>query len=285
MKLCRFDDDRLGLVTGDQIVDVTVAIECLPPVKWPYAFSDPLIANWTALRPAIEKAASSGCTIPVSSAVLRSPIANPSKVVGIARNRKNLETEQLNFSPTMNRRTDGDPIDMFIKASSAVAGAGDGVRLRFSERRTDPEVELTVVIGRTAVDIPKEQAMEHIFGYCIGLDMTAREGKENISTRKSFDTYALLGPWIVTKDEVPDPGNLGSVLLVNGKQAQSGNTRDLAFDVPTVVSALSKYFTLYPGDVIMMGTPVGFEPVVDGDIMDIEFERIGRMTVKVIAHS
>jgi 2-keto-4-pentenoate hydratase/2-oxohepta-3-ene-1,7-dioic acid hydratase in catechol pathway len=169
---------------------------------------------------------------------------------------------------------------MFIKAPSALAGPSDGVTLRFPDRRNDPEAELTVVIGKTGNKIDRAAALDHVFGYCIGLDLTLR-GPEYPSIRKSIDSYALLGPWIVTRDELPDPDNVSTSLVINGREVQHANTRDLAFDVRTLIAHASNYFTLYPGDAIMVGTPAGFAPIQSGDLIEAEFSSIGRMEVRV----
>jgi 2,4-didehydro-3-deoxy-L-rhamnonate hydrolase len=283
LKICRFDDDRLGLVEGDEIVDVSAALAALPPQGWPLPMGDPLIAGWAALRGAVAEAARSGPRRRLDEVRLLCPLNNPTKIVGIARNRKNLAAESLNFEVSNGMRTDSDPIDMFIKAPSAISGPADGVALRFPDARNDPEVELTVIIGERCADVAREDALDVVFGYTIGLDMTLRVPKGSISSRKSLDTFAPLGPWIVTADEIPDPDALSSSLTINGKAAQTANTRDLAFDVRTLIAHVSGYYTLHPGDAIMVGTPVGFEPVHDGDVMVAEFERIGSMTVAVRA--
>ena len=284
MKICRFDDDRLGLVEGDEVVDVSAALAVLPAVRWPMPAGDALIANWATVRPAVEEAAGTGARRALAEVRLLSPIANPGKIIGIARNRRNLDSETLGPGVAYGKgRSDSDPIHMFIKANSALVGPSEGVALRFTERRNDPEAEFTVIIGRTGTDIAVADALDHVAGYCIGLDMTLR-GPESASSRKSIDGYAVLGPWMVTADEIPDPDNVATGLTINGRRLQSSNTRDLAFGIPQLIAHASSFYTLHPGDVIMAGTPVGFEPVAPGDILVAEFEGIGRMEVHVRAH-
>lgn len=281
MRICRFDDDRLGLVEGDEVVDVSAALAVLPEVRWPYPLGDPLITHWGALQPAIADAAATGPRRAVDAVRLRSPLTNPSKIIGIARNRRNLAQETVDPGVAHGpARGDGDPIEMFIKATSAIAGPSDGVRLRFPERRNDPEAELTVIIGRPGSGIAREAALDHVFGYCIGIDMTLR-GPESMSSRKSIDDYAMLGPWIATRDEVPDPDAVATRLTVNGAVVQEANTRDLAFDVRSLVAHASTFFTLHPGDAIMVGTPAGFTQVHGGDMMEAEFSHIGRMRIAI----
>jgi 2,4-diketo-3-deoxy-L-fuconate hydrolase len=283
MKICRFNGDRLGLVEGDEIVDVTAALDDMPAMRWPAPMGDPLIAHWTKIAPGIVRAVRSGARVKVADAKLLCPLTTPSKVIGIARNRKNLAAETLNFELAANNRTDDDPIEMFIKAPSALSGPADGVTLRFPDGRNDPEVELTVIIGKRCVDVSYDDALDAVFGYTIGLDMTLR-GKGSASSRKSLDSFAPLGPWIVTADEIADPDNLSSSLAINGEMVQQANTRELAFDVRSLISNASRWYTLHPGDAIMVGTPVGFQGVHDGDLMVADFESIGAMTVAVKAH-
>jgi len=284
VKICRFDDDRLGLVEGDAVVDVSGALSVLPTVRWPYPPGDAVVANWETLAPEIVRIAGSAAHRPLASVGLRSPVANPTKIIGIARNRKNLDTETadpgIGFAKS---RRDGDPIHMFIKANSALAGPSDGVALRFAGRRVDPEAELAIVIGQTGTDIREADAMDHVFGYSIGLDMSMR-GPEPASARKSIDSYAVVGPWIVTADEVPDPDAIATTLYVDGEILQEANTNQLAFGVRALVAHASSYFTLYPGDVIMAGTAAAFAPVQPGAVMVADFEGIGRMQVAVRAH-
>ncbi len=139
-----------------------------------------------------------------------------------------------------------------------------------------------VLIGRQGRDIAAERALDHVVGYAIGLDMTVR-GPEDRSLRKSIDSYAVLGPWLVTADEIADPGTLDLELRVNGELRQRSNTRHLIFDVPKLIAYASAAYTLYPGDLIMTGTPEGVGPVVAGDVIEAEIEGIGAMTVAVRA--
>jgi 2,4-diketo-3-deoxy-L-fuconate hydrolase len=281
MKICRFNQDSLGIVEGDTILDVTPALDAIPALRWPAPMGDGLISHWDAVSARIAEIRHAAPRLPLAAAALMSPVANPSKIIGIARNRRRLaeETNDLGGNAE-NARQDGDGIQMFIKATSALAGPSEGVTLRFPERRTDPEAELTIVIGKAGSNVSEAQAIDHIFGYCIGLDMTLR-GKESPSSRKSIDSYAILGPWIVTRDEIADPDALDTELAINDRLIQRANTRDLAFNIREIVAHASAFYTLHPGDVIMVGTPVGFEQVRPGDTMAATFQGIGRMDVAV----
>ena len=169
---------------------------------------------------------------------------------------------------------------MFLKSASGLVGPSEGVSLPAVDRRMDHEVELAVVIGKRGFQIQRSKARGHIAGYSIGLDMTIR-GAEDRSWRKSFDSFAVLGPWFVTADEIPDPNTLDFWLKVNGEVRQSSNTRALIFDVDRLIEYASEAYTLHPGDVIMTGTPEGVGPVVPGDVMDCYIEGIGHMSVPV----
>jgi 2-keto-4-pentenoate hydratase/2-oxohepta-3-ene-1,7-dioic acid hydratase in catechol pathway len=284
LRICRFDEDRLGVVLDDAVADVSEVLETLPSSRWVHAQGDAVIANWSTLGPAIERLMPRAKRKALCDIRLKSPVATPSKIIGIARNRRNLEAETLDVPLQGQTRHDGDPIHMFIKAASALAGQSDGVELRFPDRRTDPEAELTIVIGRTGADISLDDALSYVFGYTIGLDMTLR-GNESPSSRKSLDTYALVGPWIATQDEIPDPDKVTSMLSINGRIVQQASTADFAFDVRSIIAHASSYYTLYPGDLIMAGTPAQFEQVRPGDIIVTTFAGLGTMEVAIRSHS
>ena len=284
MKICRFDFDRLGVVDGDVVIDVTAALDAMPALRWPLPQGDPLIQHWPLLKARIDACMGGAERIALADVALKSPITSPSKIIGIARNRRCLADEKIDLGVVSGAaRQDDDPIQMFIKAPSAIAGPSDGVALRFPDRRSDPEAELSIIIGKAGSDISQDDAMDHVFGYCIGFDMTLR-GKESPSSRKSIDTYAVLGPWIVTPDELGDPDAVDTRLEVNGEVIQRSNTRELAFNMREIIAHASTFYTLLPGDVIMVGTPVGFAPVRVGDTVVADFSGIGRMEVLMRAH-
>jgi 2-keto-4-pentenoate hydratase/2-oxohepta-3-ene-1,7-dioic acid hydratase in catechol pathway len=148
------------------------------------------------------------------------------------------------------------------------------------ERRTDHEGEIAVVIGRQARDVTPEDAMGCVAAYCLALDMTVR-GSEDRSFRKSCDSYAVLGPWLVTEDEVTDPAALPIALSVNGVTRQSSTTASLIRTIPELIAMASRFYTLFPGDVIMTGTPEGVAPVTAGDVITVDGGPLGTMTVQV----
>ncbi len=171
-------------------------------------------------------------------------------------------------------------LGVFLKAPSSVIGPGGTVLLPYQDVRTDHEGELAAVIGRHGRHVRVQDALGHVFGYTCALDMTVRS-TEDRSVRKSFDTFTSLGPAVATVDEVGDPGALWLECRVNGVLRQRASTADLIFGVPELIACASSVMTLWPGDVILTGTPAGVGPVVDGDVFEIEIERLGRLEVHV----
>ena len=282
MKICRFDDNRLGLVADDGIRDVSAALGKLPAVTYPFPRHDALIAHLAELRPELERLAKSAKTIPLDRVKLLSPVANPGKIIAAPVNYKKHLEEALADKGIHhgNLVQEIHKAGMFLKATSALVGAGEGVKLVHTDRRNDHEVELAVIIGKRAKNVAAADALGYVGGYAIGLDMTIR-GPEERSLRKSPDSYAVLGPWLVTADEVRDPGNLSLKLTVNGETRQDAHTSDLILSVAQLIEWGSAFYTLHPGDVILTGTPQGVGPVRPGDVMVATIERIGSMQVNV----
>ncbi len=282
MRICRFDDNRLGLVEGDEVVDVSSALDQLPAVRWPYPPGDLLIRHLEELWPHLEAAAKTGERLKISDVTLRSPVANPGKILAAPVNYAK-HIEEARADPGINFGSDVKAIDhygIFLKATSALVGAGEGVVAGSADRRTDHEIELALVIGKGGRNISEAEAFDHIAGYAIALDMTIR-GTEDRSYRKSLDTFAVLGPWMVTADEFGDPAQVDFELRIDGEIRQKSNTRHLIFDVPKLIAYSSQAFTLEPGDIIMTGTPEGVAPVKPGDVMDCSIDGIGTMQVGV----
>ncbi|TAK80638.1 MAG: FAA hydrolase family protein [Betaproteobacteria bacterium] len=282
MKICRYDDNRIGVVDGDAIRDVTSIASELGTFAYPLPKYDPFIANLGKLKSRMESAARSAAGVPLDRVKLLSPVANPGKIIAAPVNytrhlQEALADKGIHHGNLINEI---HKAGMFLKAASAVVGAGEGVKLVHTDRRNDHEVELALVIGRTAKNVSAAQAPEHVAGYCIGLDMTIR-GPEERSLRKSPDSYCVLGPWMVTADELGDPGFLRLTITVNGEPRQDANTSDLILGVAELVAWASSFYTLHPGDVLLTGTPQGVGPVKPGDVMVAAIERIGSMTIHV----
>ena len=182
---------------------------------------------------------------------------------------------------------------LFFKANSAIVGPYDDVVMPRGSEKTDWEVELGVVIGKEAKYVTKENALDHVAGYCIVNDVSERHFQANLTGQwtkgKSCDTFGPTGPWLVTRDEVEDPQKLDMALDVNGKRMQTGTTATMIFTVAEIIEHLSQLFTLHPGDVITTGTPPGVglgikpDPVFlkKGDVMDLTIQGLGHQRQKV----
>jgi 2-keto-4-pentenoate hydratase/2-oxohepta-3-ene-1,7-dioic acid hydratase in catechol pathway len=282
MRLCRFDDDRLGLVKGDEVLDVSEAIGVIPETRWPAPPGDALIAHLDAVCAEVAKLEGSAKARPIKDVTLKSPVANPTKVIGAPVNyAKHIAESQADPQIAPGQKILGiEDYGPFLKANSSLVGPGEGVALRFTDRRNDHEGELGVVISKSCVDIPLDKAGDYIAGYALALDMTVR-GNEDRSVRKSLDTYSVLGPWLVTKDEIADPNNLDLKLWVDDEVRQDSNTSYLIFNVEKLIAWCSSFYTLHPGDIIMTGTPEGVGPVKAGNTITLEIEQVGRMEVAV----
>lgn len=282
MRFCRFDDNRLGVVTDSMVHDVTEVLADLPSLSWPVPPGDHFFNHFDRLRPRMEDLAARVPGRPVDSVRLLSPVGNPGKIVAAPVNYslhldESRADTQINFGQQIKTIHE---YGVFLKAPSSVIGAGQAVVVDWNDRRTDHEIELALVIGRQGFRIAEEEALDHVAGYMIGLDMTIR-GTEDRSYRKSLDTFTVLGPHVVTADELGDPAGLGFDIRVNGELRQASNTDLLILNVRQLIAYASKAYTLYPGDVIMTGTPEGVAPVKPGDVMQARIDRIGAMTVRV----
>lgn len=270
MRLCRFDQGRLGVVRGTQVHDVTGALDGLPAAEG--ASGDTVITHLDVLRDRIESLWAMAPRLDLDRVQLRSPIANPPRVIAVRSNYSGVERAAAGA-------TAAAP-DLFLKAATSVAGPADGIELRLPGRRTDHEVELAVVIGRQVDRVRAGEALDCVAGYCIAIDFTLR-GEEDRGLRKSLDGYTMLGPWLTTPDEAGNVADLAISLQVNGVTRQAGNTRDMVFDVSAIVAHACRYFPLRPGDVILTGTPPGAGPVATGDTLRCAISTLGEMRVLV----
>ena len=288
MKLCRFDEDRLGVVVGDTIHDITnIQTEIRKGARYDMR-GDAVIAALPEWRERMETAAESAPTIRVSDVALLPPIARPSKTMAAPVNYA-AHVAEMKAQPHVTGEDKGPSRPpgiqnqgIFLKSNSAVVGPAEGVAIRFPDRRNDHEVEFVIVIGKQGSRIKKEDALDYIAGYTLGLDMTVR-GVEDRSFRKSCDGYAPLGPWMVTADEIPDPNNVPFTVHLNGNLQQDAHTKDMIFDVQRLIEFASEFYTIYPGDVLFTGSPPGVSEVQPGDVMHCACDIIGEMDVTVRA--
>jgi 2-keto-4-pentenoate hydratase/2-oxohepta-3-ene-1,7-dioic acid hydratase in catechol pathway len=286
MRLCRFDENRLGVVDGDVVRDVTAALDVLPQVRYPLPAADPLLANLPEVLARARTIAAGAPAIPLAGRRLLSPVANPGKLVAAPVNYQT-HLDEVRGDKALHHNTAAHTVTiqtagLFLKANSSLVGPGEGVVIRKPDRRTDHEVELAVVIGTTASHVMAADALRYVAGYTIGLDITIR-GTEDRSFRKSVDTHSVLGPWLVTADEISNPGTLDLEIAVNGEQRQKSNTSRLILGVPELIELASSFYTLHPGDVIFTGTPEGVSPIEAGDEIVATIEQIGTMRVHVRA--
>ena len=274
MKLVSFDDNRVGVVVGDSVVDLSDLVGA-GKGQWPPVAMTQLIAEFARLRPLIEAAAQTWPSRPLSKVRLATPIPWPSKIIAYPVNYHEHGVE-------MGREYRANTQGFFLKPPSSLSGPNDPIVLPMSaERRIDHECELGIVIGKTGRDVPREGWRDYVFGYTLLIDAVIR-GKEERVARKAFDSFCPVGPWIVTADEVGEPDNLRGRLWVNDEIRQDANTKDLVLDVPGMIEMAASVMTLYPGDIIAAGTPAGVGPIRDGDVVRIEFERIGSRSLNVV---
>ncbi|ATE58640.1 fumarylacetoacetate hydrolase family protein [Thauera sinica] len=279
MKLVRFGEagrERPGLVDAGGVVRDLSAL--LPELDGA-ALAPASLARLRALDPA---------TLPAVASATRlgPPLAGVGKIVGIGLNYADHAREagvDLPAEPTV-----------FLKAASAITGPDDPVVLPPGSQKTDWEVELAVVIGTVARRVSEADAPGHVAGYCIGLDISERywqlERGGQWTKGKSFDSFAPIGPWILTADELPAPRGLPMSLSVNGARMQHGDTGDMAFGVARLVSYVSGFMSLLPGDLIFTGTPAGVglglvppRYLRAGDRVEASIDGLGRQRHEVVA--
>lgn len=239
----------------------------------PGAFID-AIARWDELRPGLGSGqADEGIEFEASQ--LGPPVPRPGKILGAPVN-------YLDHRDEMKVEHTVAGLGFFLKSPSSITGPSGSVRLPFPGRRTDQEAELGVVIGRTAERVSRERALDHVFGYTCLVDVTVR-GTEERSTRKSFAGFTPIGPWITTADEIPDPTDLRLRGWVNGELRQDTSTSRMVYGVAELIEFMSTVVPLEPGDVIATGTPAGVGPVVGGDVISVDLDRVGTLEVPVLA--
>jgi 2-keto-4-pentenoate hydratase/2-oxohepta-3-ene-1,7-dioic acid hydratase in catechol pathway len=274
MKLAYFDDFKLGVVKGDGVVDVSSVVQDIPHTG-PGDLMSGLIARFDDYRGKLEAAAKAGTAVPLSSVRIRPPLPKPGNIDCMAVNY--MEDGTLKEKPLRNG---------FHKASSAIIGHGDTMVLPdIPATIFEGEAELALVIGKRADNVSAANAMAHIFGYLNFIDGSARglPPDRNVFFQvKSRKTFAPIGPFLVTADEIPDPQNLPVKLWVNGVVMQDFNTNDMAHKIPEVIEFLSSIHPLEPGDLVATGTNHrGLNAFMDGDVVELEVQGLGRLKINV----
>ena len=274
MKILFFDDFKLGIVKGDNVVDVTSVVQDIPHTG-PHNLISGLIERFDAYRGKLEAAVAKGTGVPLKSVRIRPPLPRP----------HNIDCMAVNYMED-GTRAEPAPINAFHKSPSGVIGNGDTMVLPdIPATIFEGEAELAIVIGKRASNVKAADAMQHIFGYVNFIDGSARglpPAGNTFYQMKSRETFAPMGPYIVTADEVKDPHNLKVQLWVNGVIKQNFNTDDMAHKIPRCIEWVSSIHTLEPGDVLATGTNHrGLNAFMDGDTVELECEGMGRLTIKV----
>jgi 2-keto-4-pentenoate hydratase/2-oxohepta-3-ene-1,7-dioic acid hydratase in catechol pathway len=274
VKLLFFDEFKLGVLRGDEVVDVSAVTRDIPSVG-PHDVINGLIARFGEYRGRLADAARQGRGIPVGQVRIRPPLPRPTTIVCMAVNYMEDGT-----------RTEPAPINAFLKSPSAVIGHFDTMVLPDVPATIfEGEAEVAVVIGTRASGVRAAEAMDHVFGYVNFIDGSARGLPPSGNTfyqMKSRDTFAPMGPYLVTADEVPDPHNLAVRLWVNGAVKQDFNTSDMAHRIPRCIEWVSSIHALEPGDVLATGTNHrGLSAFQEGDLIELETEGLGRLRVLV----
>ena len=274
MKLLYFNDFRLGVLSGDNVVDVTPVVQNIPHTG-PGNLIIGVIERWAELRGPLERAAGAGGGVPVSQVKIRPPLPKP----------VNVDCMAVNYMEDGTRKEPA-PINAFHKSPGCIVGHGDTVILPdIALSIFEGEAELAVVIGKRAKHVPAARAMEHVFGYVNFIDGSARDATtlgNSFYQVKSRDTFAPIGPYLVTADEIRDPHKLQVRLWVNGVLKQSYNTDDMANKIPRCIEWISGIHDLEPGDVLATGTNHrGLSALQNGDTVELEVDGMGRLTVKI----
>jgi 2-keto-4-pentenoate hydratase/2-oxohepta-3-ene-1,7-dioic acid hydratase in catechol pathway len=274
MRIGFFEDYKLGVILGETIVDVSSAAADIPSLG-PHDLINGLISRYEAYRPRLEEAASRGKAIPLASVRLRAPLPRPI----------NIDCMAVNYMEDGTRK-DPAPINAFHKSPSAIIGPEETMVLPDAPASVfEGEAELGVVIGKRAKNVRAAEAMEYVFGYLNFIDGSARglPPPNNVFFQmKSRDTFAPIGPYIVTKDEIKDPHNLQVRLWNNGVLRQNFNTSDMAHKIPRCIEWVSALHTLMPGDILASGTNHrGLHAFQDGDRIELEIDYLGKLTFHV----
>jgi 2-keto-4-pentenoate hydratase/2-oxohepta-3-ene-1,7-dioic acid hydratase in catechol pathway len=274
MRIAAFDDARVGVVANEEtVVDVTDLLQQFEPLG-PEDLLPDLITHFEELRPELERRVAEGGGKPLAGVRLHSPLTRPSKIICLMGNYREGTDRPLQI------------LDLFFKSPEGISGPGDTVVL--PPHQADifhHEAEIAAVIGRESKDLSDADAMDAVFGYVVYNDVSARGlGRSGINSflGKSFDTFAAFGPWIVTKDEIPDPQVLQVTVDVNGERRQDYSTSDMERPVRDLLTYISSVTTLHPGDVICCGTNhQGLGSMQDGDEVVTAVSGIGSFTIYV----
>lgn len=286
MKLLSFDDFQIGVLRDDGIVNVTSVLPDIPRPLQCYRMNL-FIEEWDTIKPEVERLAKVGLAVPVDSVRLLAPVPAPRKVYAAPANyhahRAEMAAGAAGTEAAAGQHHSGE-FGMFLKSPSSVVGPQDTILRPYEDRLIHHESELVLVMGKHGSAIPLADSLDYVFGYTCGLDITVR-GPEDRSKRKSFDTFSPTGPYIITADEIADPGNLEISLWVNEDLKQHAFTKDLITDCPNLIANMSWVAATEPGDLLFTGTPDGVGEIKPGDLVSIKISDVGEMSVPVKART
>ena len=274
MKIIFFDDFRLGVLSGDQVVDVSDKVTDIPMVG-PHDLINGLIENFENYRSVFEAAAASGDGVPLDGVRIRPPLPRPI----------NIDCMAVNYMED-GTRSEPAPINAFTKAPNSIIGPDDTMVLQDIPATVfEGEAELGVVIGKRCYQVSEAEAMDYVFGYINFIDGSAR-GLPPVGNvffqMKARETFTPIGPYLVTKEEITDPQSLPIKLWVNGNLMQDFNTDDMAHSITRCIEWISHVHALEPGDIIATGTNHGgLNPFHDGDVVELECEGLGRLKINI----
>ena len=274
MKIIFFDDFRLGVLSGDQVVDVSDKVTDIPMVG-PHDLINGLIENFENYRSVFEAAAASGDGVPLDGVRIRPPLPRPI----------NIDCMAVNYMEN-GTRSEPAPINAFTKAPNSIIGPDDTMVLQDIPATVfEGEAELGVVIGKRCYQVSEAEAMDYVFGYINFIDGSARglpPAGNVFFQMKARETFTPIGPYLVTKEEISDPQSLPIKLWVNGNLMQDFNTDDMAHSITRCIEWISHVHALEPGDIIATGTNHGgLNPFHDGDVVELECEGLGRLKINI----
>jgi 2-keto-4-pentenoate hydratase/2-oxohepta-3-ene-1,7-dioic acid hydratase in catechol pathway len=270
MKLLFFDDFKLGVLKGDAVVDVSDVVRDIPHTG-PGSLMSGLIERWADYKGRIEAAVNQGRGVPIGQIRIRPPLPKPT----------NIECMAVNYMED-GTRSEPAPINAFHKSPSSIIGDGETMILPDVPATIfEGEAEMALVIGKRASNVSQAEAMSYVFGYLNFIDGSARglpPAGNTFYQMKSRDTFAPIGPFLVTADEIPDPNKLQVRLWVNGELKQNYNTSDMAHKIPRCIEWITSIHALEPGDIVATGTNHrGLSAFQNGDLIEIETEGLGRL--------
>ena len=276
MKLLFFDDYKMGVLEGDRVIDVTSTLEHVG-IKPPEMLMEEVIEDFDTFRPKFEAITARESGVPRSDVKIRPPLPRPHNILAAFANYQDRDQPSTN------------PLDFFYKGATGIVGDGDTIEVPDIPEALvhQSEPELGYVIGKRAKHVSEADALDYVFGYLNFFDVSNRAIPNRRTTflQKGLDSYAPIGPVIVTRDEVPDPQDLQVRMWLNEELKQDYSTSQMTYSVAAQIAWLTQYITLMPGDVLCCGVHhVGLSPINDGDRVDMEVEGLERLSLNVRSH-